>query len=50
MHDNGPKEVLGVKIPAGGGIGDGERVLDILASHPSTAKFIATKLGTPVFG
>ncbi|MEP7075959.1 MAG: DUF1800 domain-containing protein, partial [Acidobacteriota bacterium] len=35
QHDNGPKEVLGVKIPAGGGIGDGERVLDILASHPS---------------
>jgi len=43
-HDNGEKVVLGQKIPAGGGISDGERVLDILASHPSTANFIATKL------
>jgi uncharacterized protein (DUF1800 family) len=50
QHDNGPKEVLGVKIPAGGGIGDGERVLDILASHPSTAKFIATKLARRFLG
>jgi uncharacterized protein (DUF1800 family) len=43
-HDNGEKIVLGQKIPAGGGIMDGERVLDILARHPSTAHFIATKL------
>jgi uncharacterized protein (DUF1800 family) len=43
-HDNGEKNVLGQKITAGGGIGDGEKVLDILARHPSTAKFIATKL------
>ncbi len=43
-HDNGEKIVLGQKISAGGGIKDGERVLDILASHPSTARFIATKL------
>ncbi|HEX8891063.1 MAG TPA: DUF1800 domain-containing protein [Pyrinomonadaceae bacterium] len=43
-HDNGEKIVLGQRIPAGGGIADGERVLDILAHHPSTAKFIATKL------
>jgi len=43
-HDNGEKIVLGQKIPAGGGISDGERVLDILARHPSTAHFIATKL------
>jgi uncharacterized protein (DUF1800 family) len=43
-HDNGEKLVLGHKIPAGGGINDGERVLDILANHPSTARFIATKL------
>ena len=28
----------------GGGQSDGERVLDILAAHPSTATFIATKL------
>ncbi|MGO9246926.1 MAG: DUF1800 domain-containing protein [Verrucomicrobiia bacterium] len=43
-HDNGPKMVLGHDIPANGGIRDGEMVLDILASHPSTARFIATKL------
>ena len=44
LHDDGDKVVLGQKILAGGGIADGERVLDILATHPSTAKFIATKL------
>jgi len=43
-HDDGEKIVLGHKIPAGGGIKDGEMVLDILAHHPATAKFIATKL------
>jgi uncharacterized protein (DUF1800 family) len=43
-HDNGEKIVLGQRIPAGGGIADGERVLDILARQPSTARFIATKL------
>jgi uncharacterized protein (DUF1800 family) len=44
LHDPGEKIVLGHRIPAGGGISDGEQVLDILASHPSTATFIATKL------
>jgi len=44
MHDNGEKHVLGVTIPAGGGIGDGLQVLDILAKHPSTAHFIAKSL------
>jgi uncharacterized protein (DUF1800 family) len=44
FHDDGAKVVLGHKILAGGGYADGERVLDILATHPSTAKFIATKL------
>src|SRR5215471_2370009 len=44
LHDDGEKIVLGHKILAGGGIADGERVLDILATHPSTARFIATKL------
>ena len=43
-HDDGEKIVLGHKIPAGGGIKDGLMVLDILSHHPSTAKFIATKL------
>jgi uncharacterized protein (DUF1800 family) len=44
MHDDGEKIVLGRKIPAGGGMKDGLMVLDILARHPSTAKFLATKL------
>lgn len=43
-HDDGEKIVLGQKIAAGGGFNDGLKVLDILARHPSTAKFIATKL------
>ncbi len=44
MHDRGEKIVLGHTIKAGGEREDGERVLDILASHPSTARFISTKL------
>ncbi|HEU4714395.1 MAG TPA: DUF1800 domain-containing protein [Pyrinomonadaceae bacterium] len=43
-HDDGEKIVLGQKIAAGGGFNDGLKVLDILARHPATAKFIATKL------
>ncbi len=44
IHDDGEKVVLGHRIQAGGGKKDGEQVLDILAAHPSTARFIATKL------
>jgi uncharacterized protein (DUF1800 family) len=44
LHDNGQKVVLGHLIKPGGGERDGEQVLDILARHPSTAHFIATKL------
>ncbi|HYW41268.1 MAG TPA: DUF1800 domain-containing protein [Bryobacteraceae bacterium] len=44
LHDNGEKTVLGVTIPAGGGVGDGEKVLDIVAHHRSTARFISRKL------
>jgi uncharacterized protein (DUF1800 family) len=44
MHDAGEKVVLGHRIKAGGGIEDGEQVLDILASHPSTARFISMQL------
>src|SRR6266536_3105673 len=49
-HDNAEKIVLGHKIPAGGGISDGDKVLDILARHPSTANFIATKLARRFVG
>jgi len=44
MHDTGEKMVLGHKIPAGGGEQDGLTVIDILAHHQSTARFISTKL------
>jgi uncharacterized protein (DUF1800 family) len=44
MHDFGEKTVLGHKIPAGGGEQDGLAVIDILARHPSTAKFISLQL------
>ena len=44
MHDDGEKTVLGHRLAAGGGERDGEEVLDLLASHPATARFIATKL------
>jgi uncharacterized protein (DUF1800 family) len=44
VHDKGEKTVLGVKIPAGGGQDDAEKVLDILSRHPATARFISKKL------
>jgi uncharacterized protein (DUF1800 family) len=44
MHDTGSKVVLGVTIPAGGGISDGLRVIDIVSRHPSTARFISREL------
>ena len=44
MHDTGEKTVLGHKIPAGGGEQDGLLAIDILARHPSTAKFISREL------
>ena len=50
IHDWGAKTVLGVTIPAGSpsqgadGIKEGEQMLDVLVNHPSTARFIATKM------
>jgi uncharacterized protein (DUF1800 family) len=43
-HDFGVKHVFGLDIPAGGGIEDGETLLDYLASHPATARHVSTKL------
>jgi uncharacterized protein (DUF1800 family) len=43
LHDPDPKIVLGKKIHAGG-MKDGEQVIDLLVHHPSTEKFISTKL------
>jgi uncharacterized protein (DUF1800 family) len=42
-HDRSEKIVLGKTIKPGG-VDEGERVLDILASHPATARHVATKL------
>ena len=42
-HERGEKVVLGQTIKAGG-VDEGERVLDIVATHPATARHIATKL------
>ena len=44
LHDAGPKRILGDSLPAGRGVEDGEAVLTLLARHPATARFIATKL------
>ena len=44
MHDPREKVVLGQTLPAGRGIEDGRDVIRLLARHPSTARFIATKL------
>ncbi len=43
MHEPGDKGVLGQTIPDGGE-GEGKKVLEMLARHPATAKFISTKL------
>jgi uncharacterized protein (DUF1800 family) len=43
LHDPDQKTVLRKKIHAGG-MKDGEQAIELLARHPSTAKFISTKL------
>jgi uncharacterized protein (DUF1800 family) len=43
-HDNGEKTVLGHVFPAGGGYEEGVDLLELLAHHPSTARFICRKL------
>ncbi len=45
-HDESPKTILGKNFPANGGYEEGKQVLEMLAMHPSTAKFISTKLAT----
>jgi uncharacterized protein (DUF1800 family) len=44
MHDDGEKLVMGVRIPAGGGVHDGLMVLHLLARQPATARFISREL------
>ncbi|MCI0556452.1 MAG: DUF1800 domain-containing protein, partial [Anaerolineae bacterium] len=43
LHDTGTKNVLGLTIP-NAGIKEAEQVIEMLVTHPSTARFIATKL------
>jgi uncharacterized protein (DUF1800 family) len=43
LHDAGVKNVLGLAIQPSG-VKEAEQVIEILVKHPSTARFIATKL------
>jgi uncharacterized protein (DUF1800 family) len=43
-HDATAKTILGQRFPEGGGIEEGERVLDLVAAHPGTARHLARKL------
>jgi len=44
IHDDDAKTILGHTLPANNGKADGDAVLDILAEHESTARFISIKL------
>ena len=43
-HDKGEKTVLGHVFPAGGGYEEGVQLLEMLAHHPATARFISRKI------
>ncbi len=43
-HDRGEKMVLGHAFPRGGGESEGVEVINLLASHPATARFISREL------
>lgn len=43
-HDKGSKVVLGKTFPPGGGFEEGVQLLNMLAQHPSAAKFISQKI------
>ena len=44
LHDAGAKTALGLSLPAGGGIEEGDQLLAHLAAHPATARHLAAKL------
>ena len=44
LHDVFPKEVLGHPISEGGGLEEGEAMVDLLSRHPATARHIAYRL------
>jgi len=43
-HDNNAKQVFGLAVPAGGGEGDIQKLLDYLATHPATARYVSKRL------
>jgi uncharacterized protein (DUF1800 family) len=43
-HDAGPKRILGKDFMPGRGEDEGQRVLELLATHPSTARHLGRKL------
>ncbi|CAG0958778.1 hypothetical protein ANRL3_00735 [Anaerolineae bacterium] len=45
-HDTEPKRILGINLPANGGIDEALRIIEVLAKHPSTARYISKKLVT----
>jgi len=44
LHDAGPKVVLGERFATGGGMGEGEQAIRMLARRPETARHIAFQL------
>jgi uncharacterized protein (DUF1800 family) len=44
QHDRGAKRVFGLDIAPGGGKEEGDRLLDYLATHPATARFVSWRL------
>ena len=44
QHDVGTKSVFGLAVAANGQKDDGDRLIDYLATHPSTARFVSRKL------
>jgi uncharacterized protein (DUF1800 family) len=49
LHDTGTKKVLGMTIE-NAGIKEAEQVIEMLVAHPSTARFISTKLARRFVG
>jgi len=45
-HDNAEKIVLGKRFPPNGGYEEGTALLNMLARHPSAARFISKKIAT----
>ncbi len=50
LHDDGPKNVLGHALPAGGGEADGAIVHRILSRDPRTARMVAFKIARTFLG